>query len=78
MVKHTSRELAQADLSSTARLARLLADRLPASCDLNPGEGDPNLWCVFEIIADRLKSIEDRPDVELATCRRARRLEAVK
>ena len=48
------------DLNSTARLARFLAANLPDASMLSPGEGDPNLWCVFEVIADRLESIDER------------------
>ena len=65
------------DLNSTSRLARYLSDHLPAACDLAPGEGDPNLWCVFDVIADRLESIDERLEVELAKNCRARRLAVV-
>ena len=58
------------DLNSTRRLARFLADHLPTAAQLGPDDnGDSNLWCVFEVIADRLESIEGRLETELATGR---------
>ena len=51
-------EKALNDLNSTARLVRFLAK---TSCKaVADGENeDPNLWCVFEVIADRLDAVDE-------------------
>ena len=42
------------DLNSTARLVRFLSVTL-----LNGENEDPNLWCVFDVIASRLDAVDE-------------------